>query len=153
VAGKRTEKETVSLLSMLTARLAKGALPLFTSDSLARYVQAVLQVFGKWFQPKRKGTRGSFPKPHPVAQEDLFFATVHKEREKGHVVSITTKVVYGKMEKVRVCLEEFGQMINTSYVERINLTLRQLVSRLHRKTLCLSKEREYLNYHLYLTLA
>jgi hypothetical protein len=138
---------------MLKARLAKGTLPLFTSDSLARYVQAVLQVFGKWYQPKRKGTRGRFPKPHPVAQEVLFYATVHKEREKGHVVSVTTKVVYGKMEKVRVRLEELGQMINTSYVERLNLTLRQLVSRLHRKTLCFSKEREYLNYHLHLALA
>jgi hypothetical protein len=41
VAGERTEKETVGLLSMLKARLAKGTLPLFTSDSLAHYVQAI----------------------------------------------------------------------------------------------------------------
>ena len=153
VVGERTEKEAMGLLSVLKARLAKGALPLFTSDSLAHYVQAILQVFGKWIQPKRKGNRGRFPKPRPVAQEGLHYATVHKERKKGHLVSVTTKVVYGKSEKIRARLEELGQTINTSYVERINLTLRHLVSRLHRKTLCFSKEREYLEYHLHLALA
>jgi hypothetical protein len=59
-----------------------------------------------------------------VAQEGLLYATVHKEREKGHIVSVTSKLVYGNMEKVRVRLEELGQTINTSYVERMNLTLR-----------------------------
>ncbi|MFQ6102205.1 MAG: hypothetical protein ACE5OS_13375, partial [Anaerolineae bacterium] len=50
---------------------------------------------------------------------------------------------------------------NTSFVARINLTLRHLVSRLHRKTLCFSKrcpelvegKREYLMHHLHLALA
>jgi len=153
VIGKRTENEARSLLRILKDRLAEGVLPLFTSDSLAHYAQAILQVFGKWVQPKRKGKRGPFPKPRPAAQEGLHYATVHKEREKGHIVSVTTRVVYGKMEKVLARLEKLGQTINTSYVERMNLTLRLLVSRLHRKTLCFSKERDYLEYHLHLTLA
>ncbi|HUV88101.1 MAG TPA: IS1 family transposase, partial [Anaerolineae bacterium] len=45
-----------------------------------------------------------------------------------------------------------GHKINTSFVERINLTLRHLLSRLHRKTLCFSKQREYLVHHLHLAL-
>lgn len=153
VIGERTEEEAKSLLRILKDRLAEGVLPLFTSDSLAHYMQAILQVFGKWIQPKRKGKRGPLPKSRPVAQEGLHYATVHKEREKGRVISVTTRVVYGKMKKVLARLEALGQTINTSYVERVNLTLRLLVSRLHRKTLCFSKEQDYLEYHLHLALA
>jgi hypothetical protein len=57
------------------------------------------------------------------------------------------------MEEILDRLKPLGQKVNTSYVERMNLTLRHLVSRLHRKTLCFSKEREYLAYHLHLALA
>jgi len=151
--GDRTEEEAVGLLNRLRDRLAEGVLPLFTSDSLAHYAGAILQTFGKWIQPKRKGDRGRFPKPRPAPQEGLHYAIVHKEREKGHVVSVTTKVVYGNRDDIRARLESLGQTINTSYVERVNLTLRHLVSRLHRKTLCFSKKREYLEYHLHLVLA
>jgi len=153
VIGDRTEEEAIGLLSQLRDRLVEGILPLFTSDSLAHYAKAILQVFGKWIQPERNGDRGRFPKPRPVPQEGLHYATVHKEREKGHVVSITTKVIYGNRDKVLARLKSLGQTINTSYVERMNLTLRHLVSRLHRKTLCFSKKREYLEYHLHLGLA
>jgi len=151
--GERTEKEAMGLLAHLRERLAEGVLPLFTSDSLPHYVEAILQTFGKWIQPERKGNRGRFPKPRPVAQEGLHYATVHKEREKGHVVRVTTKVIYGAWGDVMARLEELGQTINTSYVERMNLSLRHLTSRLHRKTLCFSKKREYLEYHLHLVLA
>ena len=49
-------------------------------------------------------------------------------------------------------LESVGQKLNTSFVERVNLTLRHLISRLHRKTLCFSKKREYPVHHLHLAL-
>ncbi|RLC62484.1 MAG: hypothetical protein DRI80_06320, partial [Chloroflexota bacterium] len=52
--------------------------------------------------------------------------------------------VYGRKEEILALLESVGQKINTSFVERVNLTLRHLISRLHRRTLCFSKKREYL---------
>jgi len=82
----------------------------------------------------------------------LKYATVHKERKQGRVVSVTTRIVYGRKEEILALLESVGQKINTSFVERVNLTLRLMVSRLHRKTLCFSKKREYLEYHLHLAL-
>lgn len=151
--GDRTEEEAMGLLSRLRARLAEQPLPLFTSDSLAHYAKAILHTFGVWIRPQRKGNRGRFPNPRPVPPEDLLYATVHKERKKGRVVSVTTQVVYGRMKDVMARLKPLGQKINTSYVERVNLTLRHLVSRLHRKTLCFSKKREYLEYHLHLSIA
>jgi IS1 family transposase/transposase-like protein len=151
--GDHTEEEAVGLLACLRARLIEACLPLLTSDSLPQYASAILRVFGAWVQPRRKGTRGRFPKPRQVPPEGLNYATVHKEREKGRVVSVTTKVVYGRMKDILACLKPLKQTINTSFVERMNLTLRHLVSRLHRKTLCFSKKREYLEYHLHLALA
>ena len=139
-------------MAQLRARLAETCLPLLTSDSLPHYIQAILRVFGVWVQSQRKGQRGRFPKPRQVASEGLQYATVHKERKKGRVVSVTTQIVYGSREKVEALLKPLAQKINTSFVERVNLTLRHLVSRLHRKTLCFSKKREYLVYHLHLAL-
>lgn len=153
LVGERTQEEAVRFVDRLRARLADACQPLLTSDSLPHYVGAILKVFGVWVQPRRKGNRGRFPKPRQVPPEDLKYATVHKEREKGRVVSVTTKIIYGSQDVIQAFLEPLGQKINTAFVERVNLTMRHLVSRLHRKTLCFSKKREYLVYHLHLALA
>jgi len=153
LVGERTGEEVVGFVARLRARLADACQPLLTSDSLPHYVGAILKVFGVWVQPQRKGNRGRFPEPRQVPPEDLKYATVHKQRKKGRVVSVTTKVIYGHKDRIQALLEPLGQKINTSFVERVNLTMRHLVSRLHRKTLCFSKKREYLEYHLHLALA
>jgi len=151
--GERTEATADDFLGRLRLRLAATCQPLLTSDALPHYAGAILRTFGVWVQPRRKGKRGRRPKPRQVPSEGLEYAIVHKEREKGRVVSVTTKVVYGREQNILARLAQLGQTINTSYVERINLTLRLMVSRLHRKTLCFSKKRVYLEYHLHLTLA
>lgn len=69
------------------------------------------------------------------------------------MVCVTTGVIYGCKKDILARLESLGQTINTSFVERMNLSFRHLVSRLHRKTLCFSKKREYLAFHLHLALA
>lgn len=152
LVGEHSEEEAVGFLARLRGRLADTCQPLLTSDSLPHYIRAVLRVFGVWVQPQRKGQRGRFPKPRQVPPEGLQYATVHKERKQGRVVSVTTQIIYGSREKVEALLKPLAQKINTSFVERVNLTLRHLVSRLHRKTLCFSKKREYLVYHLHLAL-
>ena len=89
--GDHTEEEAVGLLARLRARLIEACLPLLTSDSLPQYASAILRVFGVCIQPWRKGTRGRFPKPRQVPPEGLNYATVHEEREKGRVVSVTNQ--------------------------------------------------------------
>jgi len=153
LVGERGAKEAIGLVDRLRARLTETCEPLSTSDSLPHYVKAILKAFGVWIQPRRQGNRGRFPKPRQVPPEGLQYATVHKERENGRVVSVKTKVVYGNPDQIEALLTSLGQKINTSFVERINLTLRLLISRLHRKTLCFSKKREYLAHHIHLALA
>ena len=153
VVGEREEEQAVSLLQQLRARLRVGFWPLLLSDSLPHYAQAILRVFGRWVRPARRGNRGRFPKPRQEPPEELLYATVHKEKQQGRVVAVTQQVVYGNPQALVARLAQLGQTISTSLVERMNLTLRHLVSRLRRKGLTFSKKREWLVWHLQLALA
>lgn len=155
VVGEREETQAVGLLQQLKSRLVNTCMPLFTSDQLPHYASALLKVFGRWMQPERKGTRGRHPNPRQTAPGNLQYATNKKKREKGQVVSLTTEVVFGNQAAITERLEASmpGTKVNTSFVERFNLTLRHLVSRLRRKTLAFSKKREYLVWHLHLSVA
>jgi len=77
-----------------------------------------------------------------------------KRQRKGRVVSITTKVIFGKEEEVRVLLEAspVSKSVNISFMERNNLTLRQDSRRLGRKTNGFSKDISRLEAQLYLAL-
>jgi IS1 family transposase len=152
--GDRKETQAEGVLKRLVTTLAEGCLPLLTSDHLPHYAQAILKIFGRWIQPERKGTKGRFPKKRLEAPEGLEYAIVHKEHQKGRVVSVKTKVVFGKEENIMARLGSMGmRKINTSFVERMNLTLRHLVSRLRRRGLTFSKKREYLEWHMHLAVA
>jgi len=154
VVGDHEEPQAVGLLKKLKAVLAKGCTPLFTSDQLPHYTSAILKVFGRLVYPKRKGFRGRFPNPRFEPSADLQYATVHKERQGGRIISVSTRVVFGSAKAILACLKSLGmKTINTSFVERMNLTMRHIVSRLRRKTLCFSKKREYLEWHLHLSIA
>jgi transposase-like protein/IS1 family transposase len=152
--GERTETEAVGVVRHLKAVLAEGCVPLFTSDQLPHYLQALLQIFGRWVQPKRKGTRGRFPKPRLEPPENLHYATVHKERESNRVVGVSRQVIFGSPAALWARLKALGvRKINTAFVERMNLSLRHLVSRLKRRGLNFSKRREDLGWHLHLSVA
>ena len=151
--GDHGQEQAEGILNKLKAVLAKGCLPLFTSDQLPHYIQGILNVFGRRVQPKRNGCRGRFPNPRMEPTEDLQYATVHKERKGGRIVYVTTKVIFGYVEDILARLNVHGMKINTSFVERMNLTMRHLVSRLRRKGLTFSKKREYLEWHLHLSIA
>jgi IS1 family transposase len=151
--GGHELSDAQGLLKKLKAVLADGCIPLFTSDELPHYTQAILGVFGRLVQPARKGNRGRFPKPRMVPTEDMLYATVNKKRKGGYIVSITQRVVFGVAKKLMARLAKQGMTINTSFVERMNLTLRHLVSRLRRKGLTFSKKQQYLEWHLQLSIA
>lgn len=60
-----------------------------------------------------------------------------KQRNKGRVVDIHLRVVYGDPTEVLALLEQ-----STAYIERTHLTMRHFNSRLVRKTLAFSKQLE-----------
>jgi IS1 family transposase/transposase-like protein len=154
VAGKRTQ-ESANLLLQRLVHVSDGTTPFFTSDQLAEYRTALLHVYGQWHQPARNGTRGCYPKPRRIAPPDLLYAQVVKHRERGEVIAVSTKVVFGDAAAIQARLADSptSTMVNTSFVERDNLMLRQQNRRLTRKTTGFSKELVWLEKQLWLSLA
>jgi IS1 family transposase len=150
VVGKRTEKEATELISKVKER-SDGSLPLFMSDNLDSYPNALLNVYGETEEPKRERRRGR-PRTRPIVRPptDLQYAQVVKHRdEHGRITSIERRVVFGTEEKVKDKLGEAGcyTTISTAHVESDNLMSRQTSSRLVRKALSFSKSMEELRYH------
>jgi IS1 family transposase len=116
---------------------------LLTSDEYPAYETAVDRVYGIPEGPKPPGTPGRRPVvPARRAPPDLTYATVHKEREKGRVVAITTAVLLGTWLAVAGALERStaSRAINTSFLERHHLTDRHHNARRSRKTYRFSKD-------------
>src|SRR3989475_13011262 len=94
VVGKRTLRHARRLLFRLKSA-TDGHIPFFTSDELPHYAHALLDVYGELKTPARCGSRGRFPLPSKYPPPDLCYAVVVKERERGRVVNVTTRIVYG----------------------------------------------------------
>jgi IS1 family transposase len=154
VVGKRTLPHARRLIFRLKSA-TDGHIPFFTSDELPHYAHALLDVYGQWVQPPRQGTRGRSPKPRRMPLPDLCYAVVVKEREKGRVVEVTTRLVYGTTEQVKAALRAspVSGTINTYAVERNNLTIRQHSRRMGRKVNAFSKDPDYLEHQLTLAFA
>ncbi len=152
--GKRTLKDARKLVFRLKSA-TDGHIPFFTSDELPHYADALLEVYGELKTPPRRGSRGRFPKPRKYAPSDLCYAVIVKERERGRVVKVTTSIVYGNDEQITAALADspVSRVINTSGVERNNLTIRQHSRRLTRKVNAFSKDRDYLEHQLTLAFA
>ncbi len=152
--GRRHRSAWTPSLERVDAVTGSG-IPLFTSDQLPEYASALLPVYGPTYQPLRNGHQGRFPDPRRRPHPDLWYAQVVKERERGHVIAVSTKVVFGEAHRLDACLQQSltSRAINTSFVERQNLTLRQHNRRLRRKTNGLSKQLRWLEKQLWLCLA
>jgi hypothetical protein len=84
----------------------------------------------------------------------LTYATVTKRREKGRVVEVGTRVVFGSVAAVLLALgeSEVSRAINTAFLERENGTDRHCNARKARATYRFSKDWRYHEAVTYLTL-
>jgi hypothetical protein len=115
---------------------------------------ALLTHYGYWLQPPRHQVTGPKPKPRWMPQPQLLYAQVVKTVRRRRLVRVTHRVVFGTMERVQQVLAACGWQMNTSFVERLNLTIRQHVAAVGRRvsTLCKGEDgvRQLLAlYHVY----
>jgi IS1 family transposase len=154
VVGNRTQEHANLLLDRVVS-VTDAHLPCFTSDPWPGYPTALLHAYGEGYQPERQGKRGRYPALRCRPPPNLLYAQVVKRREKGRVVEVTRKIVWGQADELqaRWAASTTSTMINTSFVERDNLTWREHNRRLTRKTIAFSKELPWMEKQWWLSLA
>jgi IS1 family transposase len=136
--GTRTLAMAQRVVHQVTEVLAPGCAPLFLTDGLKDYATALLTHFGQWMQPERRQERGPKPQPRWMPLPALRYAQVVKSYRRRRLVGVTHRVVFGTQLAIEQVLAACGWTINTAFVERLNLDLRQRVAAIGRRvnTLC-----------------
>jgi IS1 family transposase len=136
--GSRTLAMAQRVVHQVTEALAPGCVPLFLTDGLKDYATALLTHFGQWMHPERRQERGPLPKPRWIPLPELLYAQVVKAYRRRRLVGVTHRVVFGTQLAIEQVLAACGWTINTAFVERLNLDLRQRVAAIGRRvnTLC-----------------
>src|SRR5256884_2951670 len=87
---------------------------------------ALLSHYGQWVQPERRQATGPAPKPRWMPLPGLRYAQVIKTVRR-RLVRVRHRVVFGTLEAVQQVLAACGWQINTAFIERLNLSIRQHV--------------------------
>jgi IS1 family transposase len=152
--GERTLAMAQCVVHQVAEVLAPGCMPLFLTDGFKEYTTALLTHYGHWVQPSRRQATGPAPKPRWLPLPGLLYAQVIKTVRRRRLVRVSHRVVFGTLEAVQQVLAACGWQINTAFVERLNLSLRQHVAAIGRRVSTLCKGEEGLHqqlalYHVY----
>jgi IS1 family transposase len=105
-----------------------GQLPLITTDGFRFYKNVIGCVFGR----------------------ACLYGQVIKTRRNDRIVKVERRTVIGGTWGLQQALRDFkdSSKLNTSFVERLNLTIRQGSAYLFRRTICQARWKEHLADHL-----
>jgi transposase-like protein/IS1 family transposase len=128
VVGRRSYRNTLQLFRGLCARSVGDHLPLIATDGFKFYRQVVRRIFG-------------------VA---CLYGQVIKTRRNDRVIKVERRRRIGAGWRWDQAWRdsEDSRKLNTSYIERLNLTIRQLSAYLGRRTLSHARRTERLEDHL-----
>ena len=132
--GERTLAMAQGVVHQVVQVLAPDCVPLFLTDGFKEYATALLTHYGQWVQPARRQATGPAPKPRWMPLPQLLYAQVIKTVRRRLLVSVKHRVVFGSFEAVQQVLAARGWQINTAFVERLNLSLRQRVAAMGRRS-------------------
>src|SRR5262245_71728 len=152
--GERTLAMTQRFVHHVAQVLALDCAPLFLTDGFREYATALLTHYGHWVQSPRRQAKGPLPKLRWMPLPQLLYAQVVKTVRRRRLVDVQHRVVFGSLEAVNHVLAPLGWHINTAFVERINLTIRQHVAAVGRRVSTLCKGEDGLRqqlalYHVY----
>ena len=128
VVGRRSYRNTLALVRDVAMRMTFGTCPMIVTDGFEFYGTVIRRVFG------------------PAA----LYAQVIKTRRHDRVVRVERRAVIGAAWRFDEALRrsEDSSTVNTSFIERLNLTIRQGSAYLSRRTLSHARSTDTLDAHL-----
>jgi len=128
--------------------------PLFLTDGFKESTTARLTHYGQWVQPVRQRAQGPVPQPRWMPRPGLLYAQVVKTVRRRRLVDVQHRVIFGTLGAVQQVLAAHGWQIQTAFIERLNLTIRQHVAAVGRRvsTLCKGEDgvrQQLILYHVY----
>ena len=116
VVGRRSYRNTLALFRDVSSRAKSNCMPLIVTDGFEFYEKVARRVFG------------------PAC----LYGQVIKARRNDRVIKVERRPVIGAAWRFEEALfeSEDSSTLNTSFVERLNLTIRQASAYLTRRTTC-----------------
>ena len=144
--GRRTVLDAHVFVHQLKLRLLPDHVPAFSSDGLRSYFSALTAHYGFWRDPD-PGKR----KPIWIVDPRLLFGQLHKVRCGRKLKTLYTRIRCGSRRRWRHALQVLGfsGQVQTAFIKRLNLTLRELVAPLSRRTWSLARNEMSLTRHLH----
>jgi IS1 family transposase len=143
--GKRTTDDAMVFIPLLALTLAPGCVPAFTSDGIRQYFYAITAHFGCWKYPDKQWKW--------IVSDRLLYGQLVKRRNKrkhdGQSFTFT-RMMWGKYTQLlqRLRALGFSGTIQTAFIERLNLTIRQGIAALSRRTWSKARSNEVLYLHV-----
>jgi transposase-like protein/IS1 family transposase len=128
VVGRRSYRNTLTLFRDVANRMNLSCFPMIATDGFEFYEKVVRRVFG------------------PAC----LYGQVIKTRRNDRVVRVERRTKFGAPWRWEQALRdsEDSKKLNTSFIERLNLTIRQGSAYLCRRTICYARCKERLAAHL-----
>lgn len=142
--GHRRQQDAHWVIHQLKEKLLSGHKPIFTSDGLRHYFYSLTAHYGHWY--RLEGSR----RPRWQVDPHLLYGQVKKSYRRYRLKNLTKRTLLGSPKAMTSALQELGLtgQIQTAFVERLNLTLRQLAAPLSRRTWSLAYDKKHLRLHL-----
>ena len=127
VIGSRNYANTKLAVQSISKLTDPQRVPLITTDGYKFYERAIRKCFGK-----------------------CLYAQVIKTRRNDRVTKVDRRMIIGDKREFEKALlhSEDSDTLNTSFIERLNLTIRQSTSFLTRRTTCFARFEEFLEKQL-----
>ena len=128
VLGRRSEQNARAVINDAVRRGRVVGCPLIATDGFEYYLGAVRDVFGS----------------------ACVYGQVLKTRRNNRVIRVERRVKIGTSDRLKAALwaSEDSETLNTSFIERLNLTIRQGSAYLRRRSPCHARGADQLRNHV-----
>jgi len=131
--GPRTLEMAQRVVHQVAQRLAPRCVPACFSDGFKGYLPAIVGHFGAWVHPERRQDKGPWRKPRWMPLPGLLYAQVIKQYRRKRMIGVKHHIVFGTLGAIEQVLSGCGWKINTAFVERLHLDIRQRVAAIGRR--------------------